>query len=225
MRETFSTKEQTKNNSFFFLRLFLSIFANFMSLGISFCCASVFRCFLLSVFSSQVVLFSASGSVFLFCIYCFFIYLFICLFLIYFYSFSGKIYGLVAPGYEMAEVVANVISGQDDHSFTGADMSTKLKLMGVDVASFGRYSGFKVRCDGWRTMFWAPDAVYFPFYCLYPFCFFFRRAPLLFVVPVLLLLTSLVVGTRYSGTRSVAGTKPAQLLVISLCFSMRSWWR
>lgn len=57
---------------------------------------------------------------------------------------GGKIYGLVAPGYEMAEVVANVISGQGEHeTFTGADMSTKLKLMGVDVASFGRYAGFK----------------------------------------------------------------------------------
>lgn len=45
----------------------------------------------------------------------------------------------------MAEVVANVISGQGEHeTFTGADMSTKLKLMGVDVASFGRYAGFKV---------------------------------------------------------------------------------
>lgn len=57
----------------------------------------------------------------------------------------GKIYGLVAPGYEMAEAVANtIVSGEEKH-FKGADMSTKLKLMGVDVASFGRYSGFKVR--------------------------------------------------------------------------------
>jgi len=48
------------------------------------------------------------------------------------------IYGLVAPGYEMAEVVAaNLIGG--DRRFTGADLSTKLKLMGVDVASFGAY--------------------------------------------------------------------------------------
>lgn len=54
------------------------------------------------------------------------------------------IYGLVAPGYEMAEAVAKTMTGEDQ-AFTGADMSTKLKLMGVDVASFGRYSGFKVR--------------------------------------------------------------------------------
>lgn len=39
--------------------------------------------------------------------------------------------------------MANTISGEEN-AFTGADMSTKLKLMGVDVASFGRYSGFKV---------------------------------------------------------------------------------
>lgn len=46
------------------------------------------------------------------------------------------IYGLVAPGYEMAEVVATNLSG-GAKCFTGFDMSTKLKLIGVDVASFG----------------------------------------------------------------------------------------
>ncbi len=49
----------------------------------------------------------------------------------------GFVYGLVAPGYQMADVVAQgLVGGQE--SFTGADMSTKLKLMGVDVASFGQ---------------------------------------------------------------------------------------
>lgn len=48
----------------------------------------------------------------------------------------GMIYGLVAPGYEMAEVVAANLTG-DDKAFHGFDMSTKLKLIGVDVASFG----------------------------------------------------------------------------------------
>ena len=49
---------------------------------------------------------------------------------------QGMIYGLVAPGYEMADVVAsNLIGG--NKTFTGFDMSTKLKLIGVDVASFG----------------------------------------------------------------------------------------
>jgi len=49
---------------------------------------------------------------------------------------NGMIYGLVAPGYEMAELVAANLTGQE-RVFTGADLSTKLKLMGVDVASFG----------------------------------------------------------------------------------------
>jgi len=49
---------------------------------------------------------------------------------------NGKIYGLVAPGYAMAQVAADALLSQTN-SFTGADMSTKLKLMGVDVASFG----------------------------------------------------------------------------------------
>jgi nitrite reductase (NADH) large subunit len=52
--------------------------------------------------------------------------------------YQNRIYGLAAPGYQMAEVVANsLIHGQEPKEFTGADMSTKLKLMGVDVASFG----------------------------------------------------------------------------------------
>lgn len=55
---------------------------------------------------------------------------------------KGMIYGLVAPGYEMAEVVANnltqsVTKKGDVKSFHAFDMSTKLKLIGVDVASFG----------------------------------------------------------------------------------------
>ncbi|GAA3952951.1 nitrite reductase large subunit [Chitinophaga oryziterrae] len=50
--------------------------------------------------------------------------------------YNGMIYGLVAPGYEMAEVAASHILG-DQKAFTGFDMSTKLKLIGVDVASFG----------------------------------------------------------------------------------------
>ena len=50
--------------------------------------------------------------------------------------YHGMIYGLVAPGYEMAEVVASHLC-DTQRSFTGFDMSTKLKLIGVDVASFG----------------------------------------------------------------------------------------
>lgn len=49
---------------------------------------------------------------------------------------AGRMYGLVAPGYAMAEVVVDALLGGPG-AFTGADMSTKLKLLGVDVASFG----------------------------------------------------------------------------------------
>lgn len=50
---------------------------------------------------------------------------------------DNKIYGLVAPGYDMARIAAKHVLGQESHAFAGADMSTKLKLMGVDVASIG----------------------------------------------------------------------------------------
>ena len=48
----------------------------------------------------------------------------------------GVCYGLVAPGYAMAEVVADRLTG-GDATMTTPDTSTKLKLLGVDVASFG----------------------------------------------------------------------------------------
>ncbi|MBX3256028.1 MAG: nitrite reductase large subunit NirB [Chitinophagaceae bacterium] len=56
--------------------------------------------------------------------------------------YNEMIYGLVAPGYDMAEVVVSEICRMFDASaatklFTGFDMSTKLKLVGTDVASFG----------------------------------------------------------------------------------------
>ncbi|MGH3812766.1 MAG: nitrite reductase large subunit NirB, partial [Pseudonocardiaceae bacterium] len=53
---------------------------------------------------------------------------------------EGRCYGLVAPGYAMAEVVADRLLG-GNATFPGADMSTKLKLLGVDVASFGDAHG------------------------------------------------------------------------------------
>ncbi len=46
------------------------------------------------------------------------------------------IHGLVAPGYEMADVVARNLTG-GDATFTGFDSSAKLKLLGTDVATFG----------------------------------------------------------------------------------------
>lgn len=48
----------------------------------------------------------------------------------------GTIHGLVAPGYEMADVLAKNLTGTDA-VFRGSDPSAKLKLLGTDVASFG----------------------------------------------------------------------------------------
>ena len=50
---------------------------------------------------------------------------------------GGTVFGLAAPGYRMAEIAAHRILGLEVKPFAGADMSTKLKLMGVDVASIG----------------------------------------------------------------------------------------
>ena len=51
------------------------------------------------------------------------------------------IFGLVAPGYQMAKVAAAHMHGDSETEFTGADMSTKLKLLGIDVASIGEVHG------------------------------------------------------------------------------------
>src|SRR5262245_1493066 len=54
---------------------------------------------------------------------------------------EGRTFGLVAPGYQMAEVAARHMLGETQLQFLGADMSTKLKLMGVDVCSIGDAHG------------------------------------------------------------------------------------
>jgi nitrite reductase (NADH) large subunit len=54
---------------------------------------------------------------------------------------EGRTFGLVAPGYQMAEVAARHLLGEAQLQFLGADMSTKLKLMGVDVCSIGDAHG------------------------------------------------------------------------------------
>ena len=71
---------------------------------------------------------------------------------------DNKIYGLVAPGYQMARVAAATLAGEEA-AFTGADMSTKLKLLGVDVASFGDAQG---RTAGSQSYQWihGPEQVY-----------------------------------------------------------------
>ncbi|WP_186194359.1 nitrite reductase large subunit NirB [Burkholderia gladioli] len=73
-------------------------------------------------------------------------------------AWNGQTFGLVAPGYDMARVVAQQLAG-GDAVFAGADLSTKLKLMGVDVASIGdahaKTSGCRVvqYADGRREVY------------------------------------------------------------------------
>ncbi|GAK66155.1 nitrite reductase NiiA [Moesziomyces antarcticus] len=57
-------------------------------------------------------------------------------------SFEDQTYGLIAPGIEMAEVLAFNLTEGPHHAMRkmkSPDVSTKLKLMGVDVASFGDF--------------------------------------------------------------------------------------
>ncbi|MBE8718583.1 nitrite reductase large subunit [Cellvibrio sp. KB43] len=54
---------------------------------------------------------------------------------------QNRLYGLVAPGYDMARIAAQHVIQSEAPAFSGADMSTKLKLMGVDVASVGDAHG------------------------------------------------------------------------------------
>jgi nitrite reductase (NADH) large subunit len=63
-------------------------------------------------------------------------------------AIEGTCYGLVGPGYASAEVVAARLGDGPgaDAEFTGADLATKLKLMGVDVASFGDAHGRTPGC-------------------------------------------------------------------------------
>ncbi|MDH0732781.1 nitrite reductase large subunit NirB [Pseudomonas sichuanensis] len=56
-------------------------------------------------------------------------------------SWNGSVFGLVAPGYAMARNLAALLMGAAAGEFTGADMSTKLKLLGVDVGSIGDAHG------------------------------------------------------------------------------------
>lgn len=71
---------------------------------------------------------------------------------------DGKIFGLVAPGYQMARCVADHLLDKEN-LFTGADMSTKLKLLGVEVASIGDAHG---RTPGSQSYQWrdGPNEIY-----------------------------------------------------------------
>ena len=64
----------------------------------------------------------------------------------------GQIYGLVAPGYQMAEALASVLMGQDAR-YTGSELSCRLKLLGVEVSALGDYLG-----QGKTLIYRSPEA-------------------------------------------------------------------
>lgn len=73
-------------------------------------------------------------------------------------AWCGNLYGLVAPGYQMARVLADTLAGEEA-AFSGADMSTKLKLLGVEVASMGDAHG---QTPGSQSYYWTsePQEIY-----------------------------------------------------------------
>ena len=71
---------------------------------------------------------------------------------------QNRIFGLVAPGYTMARAAVSALTGGDT-VFTGADMSTKLKLMGVEVGSIGDAHERTTGAQSY-TYFNQPEGVY-----------------------------------------------------------------
>ena len=69
-------------------------------------------------------------------------------------AWQNRIYGLVAPGYKMAQVACDHLLGREN-AFTGADMSAKLKLLGVDVGGIGDAHG---RTPGARSYVYLDES-------------------------------------------------------------------
>ncbi len=53
----------------------------------------------------------------------------------------GKVYGLVAPLYDQAKILAKTMTGQKDEGYEGSVLASKLKIMGIDVFSAGSVQG------------------------------------------------------------------------------------
>lgn len=68
----------------------------------------------------------------------------------------GIHYGLVAPGRQMADVLASNFVGHEAF-FTGSDFSTRLKLMGIDVCTLGDYLQWGANYD---HLSWSGENVY-----------------------------------------------------------------
>ena len=69
-------------------------------------------------------------------------------------AWQNRVYGLVAPGYKMAQVASDHLLGRDN-AFTGADMSARLKLLGVDVGGMGDARG---ATPGARSVVWLDES-------------------------------------------------------------------
>ena len=69
----------------------------------------------------------------------------------------GVHYGLVGPGYEMADVLSRRLAGEAA-AFEGADLSAQLKLLGVDVASFGDWFQDLEQPDAVRSLVFEDSA-------------------------------------------------------------------
>ncbi|WP_313655090.1 nitrite reductase large subunit NirB [Pantoea sp.] len=69
-------------------------------------------------------------------------------------AWQNRVYGLVAPGYKMAQVASDHLLGRDN-AFTGADMSARLKLLGVDVGGIGDARG---TTPGARSVVWLDES-------------------------------------------------------------------
>lgn len=65
-------------------------------------------------------------------------------------EFDGQTFGLVAPLYEQAEVLAKVLAGQDVH-YQISQTATMLKVTGIDLFSAGDYLGEE---DGAESLVW-----------------------------------------------------------------------
>ncbi|ELR66763.1 Nitrite reductase [NAD(P)H] large subunit [Photobacterium marinum] len=63
-------------------------------------------------------------------------------------SWNETFFGLVAPGYKMATVAVDHLLGNESQ-FEGADMSAKLKLLGVKVGSIGDANGRTPGCKSY----------------------------------------------------------------------------
>ena len=64
-------------------------------------------------------------------------------------SWNQMFFGLVAPGYKMATVAVDHLLGKTESKFEGADMSAKLKLLGVKVGSIGDANGRTEGCKSY----------------------------------------------------------------------------